>query len=637
MSFALHFLRPWCWLALLPLPLMLFALTRGNDGRAALARLADAILLPHLISNSGARRRWALIFAALAWTLAVAALAGPTWQRAPTPLYANGATRVIALSLSSDMLAQDLKPDRMTRARYAVRDLLDAAGDARSALIAYAGDAFVVAPLTPDRQTVLNLLDALSPSVMPEPGNDAARAIDQGVSLLRQAHISGGEIVLVTDDAGRAAVAAARRARAAGVRVDVLGIGTAQGAPVPLPQGGFQHGGDGGVHVARRDDAVLLDVADAGGGRYAPLQADGSGVTAIGPPEAMQGATASAQRARLWRDGGAWLLLPLLPLAALAFRRGWLCMLALMMITPFARASSWDALWATPDQRALHALQDGDYASAGKLARDPRLRGSVEYRAGNYNTAAKQFARGDDAQSQYDLGNALAKGGKYQQAIIAYDHALRRDPHLADARVNRQAVLDWLKQHPQQQQQNGAGAQNNSSKPGQQSSSSSNQANAQQRSPSQQSAQGNKPQNGQDQVQAGSSDAQGSSSRNTDTAAGKPQSGDQHANDSGDTGTSRDEDARQRAQAQRARQALKQELAQQQARQQANGAPKPKPNGQQQRAFALGADQARDDGKLDAQQRAMLDAVPDDPGALLRRKFLLEWQRRHGQQPDDSQ
>ena len=137
---ALHFLRPWWWLALAPLPLALWMLARSGGGRAALARLADAALLPYLVRDAGARRHFVLVLCALAWTLAVAALSGPAWQKVATPLYVNGAVRVVVLSLSSDMLAQDLKPDRMTRARFAVRDLLDGAGDARTALVAHGAE-----------------------------------------------------------------------------------------------------------------------------------------------------------------------------------------------------------------------------------------------------------------------------------------------------------------------------------------------------------------------------------------------------------------------------------------------------------------------------------------------------------------
>src|SRR6185312_2423401 len=360
----LHFLRPSWWLAALPLPLMLLAMSRNQHGRAALASLADANLLPYLVRGGGRRRFLALALAATIWLLAVAALAGPSWQRQPAPLYANGAARVIVLSLASDMRAQDAKPDRMTRARYAVRDLLDEAGDARTALIGYAGDAFVVAPLTPDKATVLNLLQALDPDVMPAPGNDAARAIAQALDLLKQAHVEGGEMVLVTDVADSSAIAAARAARAAGVRVDVLGVGSAQGAPVPKADGGFERDAAGNVRIARRDDDALRETADAGGGRYAPLGSDGGGVSAIGAPTATQSAATGGEHADLWRDGGAWLLLALLPLTALAFRRGWVCVLALAFALPQARASGLDSLWSRPDQRAMQALQHGDYARA---------------------------------------------------------------------------------------------------------------------------------------------------------------------------------------------------------------------------------------------------------------------------------
>jgi len=630
---ALHFLRPWWWLALLPLPFVLYALAHSGGGRAALARLADATLLPHLLQDAGARRRWALAIAGLVWLLAVAALSGPAWQRAPTPLYVNGAARVVALSLSGDMRAQDLKPDRMTRARYAVRDLLDGAGDARVALIGYAGEAFVVAPLTPDKQTVLNLLNALSPDVMPAPGNNGAHAIEQSLALLQQAHISGGEIVLVTDDADRAAVTAARKARAGGVRVDVLGIGTRQGAPVPLPEGGFAHDGSV-VHIAQRSDGALRDVANAGGGVYAPLQQDGSGVAALGAPAATRGSDAAHQSANTWRDGGAWLLIPLLPLAALAFRRGWLCVLALVFATPFAHASAWDALWARPDQRAAQALHRGDYAQAGKLARDPQLKGVAAYRADDYARAEKYFAQGDTARSAYNLGNALAKSGQYQQAIAAYDRALQRDPELADARANREAVSNWLKQHPRQSQQagsQGAQGQQPSGNP-QRGNDSSSSANSQQASTQDdQHGSGNDARN--QRAQAGANNGHSSDAQNADSAAGKAAKGGQGA---GDSGASLAEDAQQRAQLARAQQALKQELTKQQALGAAKGKPDSSRNAQG--AYALGSSGPGDDeGKFNPQQRAMLNAVPDDPGALLRRKFMLEWQRRHGQQPDEGQ
>jgi Ca-activated chloride channel family protein len=617
----LHFLRPWWWLALAPLPLALWALARHGGGRAALSKLADAALLPHLVSDTGARRRWASGLLASAWLLAVAALSGPAWQKVGAPLYVNGAARVVVLSLSNDMRAQDVQPDRMTRARFAVRDLLNDAGDARTALVAYAGAAFTVAPLTDDRNTILNLLQALAPDVMPAPGNDAAAGIRQGIELLRQSHVKGGEIVLVTDTADDAAVAQAKAARAQGIRVDVLGVGTRDGAPVPQAGGGFASG-TGGTLLARRDDAALRAVADAGGGRYAVLQANGAGAAAFGTPVAEAGHASRAERARLWRDGGIWLLPVLLVLAALAFRRGWLLVLALVVLPigmPVAHAATRDSWWANRDQRALQALRQGDAGQARKLATTSGLRGAADYRAGDYAGAARAFAQGDDARSRYNLGNALAKQGEYEKAIAAYRQALQRDPEMADARANLESVEDWLKKHPQPSPQ--PGQQDHDAKGNPQPSSGT-------------GASGSKKQPGKPGAQQGApaSTPQASSGTSANAASkqGARQQGDAAAAQQGHDGASAEEAARQQRQAQQAGQALEREM------QQAHGATRPGKNGEAN-SFALGQGKPdRNDG-LSAQQRAMLHSVPDDPGALLRRKFRLEWEQRNGAQQEDPQ
>jgi Ca-activated chloride channel family protein len=615
MSLPLHFLRPWWWLALAPLPIALWMLARHAGGRAALDRLVDAALLPSLVRTTGARKRWALGLVAATWLLAVAALTGPAWQKVATPLYVNGAARVMVLSLSDDMLAQDLQPNRMTRARFAVRDLLDGAGDARLALVAYAGAAFTVAPLTDDKHTVLNLLQALQPDVMPVPGNDAAAGVRQAVQLLQQAHVKGGEIVLLTDTADAAAVAAARAARARGIRVDVLGIGTTAGAPVPRSQGGFASG-SGGLLMARRDDAALRAVASAGGGRYVVLQVDGSGTAAFGAPVAEAGHASQNQRAQLWRDGGIWLLPALLVLVALAFRRGWLLVLALLVLPvgmPAAHAATWSSLWANRNQRALQALHQGDAAQAQKLATAPDVRGAADYRAGDYAKAAKAFAQGDDARAQYNLGNALAKQGDYDKAIAAYKQALQRDPKLADAKANLQSVEDWLRQHqpPPRPGQRGQGSNKSQTRP-QSSSGAGAGANPQQKNGASQA--GSQPQSSAPPVSASAGGAQSGAQ----SSANPGSTQDHHA------GTTPGEAAKQQQQTQQAARALSQ------AMRQAQRQPAPKQPG----SFALGQSAQRDsDSHFDAQQRALLQAVPDDPGALLRRKFRLEWEQRHGRQP----
>ncbi len=448
---AFHFLRPgWLWL-LLVLPLLAWLAWRRHPAQSALRRLVDAELLPWLLQGRP-RNRWlpvALIGGG--WLLAVLALAGPSWSRMAQPLYASRSAQVVALSLSSRMLVRDVAPSRLDRARYKARDLLAANPDGLNALVAYAGEAFVVAPLTSDAHSLDELLSALAPDTMPIDGDDAAAAIARGAALIRDAKVGGGSLVLVTDHVPADALAAARQARSEGVRVSVLGVGTSAGAV------GESTGG--GVRVAGRDDDSLAALAAAGGGRYVPMRDDGQDIAALrGELRRTRGHAVSGSRDEQWQDRGPWLVLLLLPLAAMAFRRGWLLMLALVLLPLLpgrAMAASWSDLWRRPDQQAAQALRHGRARQAQQLAHDPAWRGAAAYRAGDYDAAIKALAPLDGAQAQYNLGNALAKAGHYRKALDAYDRALAADPGDADAIANRKAVSDWLRRQPSPQQDQG--------------------------------------------------------------------------------------------------------------------------------------------------------------------------------------
>ena len=211
-----HLLRPWWLLALTALPLIWLALSRIGSDAGAWRGVVDAHLLEHLLVRSDESSRTAVPrwLAMIGWTLACVALAGPAWEQLPQPMFQNRAARVIVLELGATMSAQDIKPSRFERARFKIADILKRSGDAQTALIAYAGDAFVVAPLTDDSNTVANLVDSLDPSVMPVPGDATGKAIDLAVTLVQGAGLHAGEIVLLADSASADAPAAASRARA---------------------------------------------------------------------------------------------------------------------------------------------------------------------------------------------------------------------------------------------------------------------------------------------------------------------------------------------------------------------------------------------------------------------------------------
>ncbi|MFZ2235076.1 MAG: VWA domain-containing protein, partial [Dokdonella sp.] len=335
-----HFLRPWFLLALFALPLFAMIWRHARADGGGWRSVVDAELLPHLIDPvavRGSRGAWWL--ASCAWIIACLAVAGPAWEREPAALYRGESARVIALGLTPSMLATDVQPNRLARARFRIDDLLKQSGDTQTALIAYAGDAFVVAPLTDDANTVRNLVDALEPDIMPMRGNSTSRAIATAINLIRQAGLQRGQIVLIADSVSDDAVGAARAAQEQGMTVSVLGVGTAAGAPVALPEGGFMKDGNGQIVLPKIEEARLRAVADAGGGSYIALNGDARDLSQLPSTQAdvaNNASDAGVATSERFRDRGAWLLLALLPLVLIGFRRGWLMTAALAFALPSA-------------------------------------------------------------------------------------------------------------------------------------------------------------------------------------------------------------------------------------------------------------------------------------------------------------
>ncbi len=325
-----HFLHP-AWLLALPV-LWLAALwlnaRRGGDG--AWSRVVDAHLLPLLRLGEGGRGSSPWLLVGMIWTLSVAALAGPTWEQERTQAFRAPAAWLLVLDLSPSMDAADLAPSRVARARYAIEDLLSAAEDARVGLVVFGDEPHTVAPLTTDVATIRALLQPLAPELMPAPGDALAPALDRAGRLLKAAASRHPEVIVLSDGFADPAQAmlAAQRLRKRGATVDVVGIGTPAGAPEPDGHGGFVHDAKGRSVLTRLEPDPLERVAAAGGGRYvtlgglpklvASLQAESAHALGGGSTGA-----ASIKVAR-WRNDGIWLLPPLLLLAALLARRGWL-------------------------------------------------------------------------------------------------------------------------------------------------------------------------------------------------------------------------------------------------------------------------------------------------------------------------
>ncbi len=615
-TIAPHLLRPWWMLALFALPLLWWLRRRHANRETPWRHAVDAHLLPSLLQAAPAsKQRVAWLFGA-GYALSVLALAGPSWRQLPVALYTPAAPLVVVLDTSSHMLAADLPPSRLLRARLKIEQLMSARKGGQIGLVAYAGDAFTVAPLSDDANSLRDLLPALAPDTMPVDGQRADRAIRRAVDLLAQAGYAHGQILLLSDGADAAAQSAARDALAKGYSVAALGVGTANGAPLPSADGTFAQDAGGAMQVARLDADALRSLAQAGGGRYAALTTDAKDLDALGVLDnaADAGVRRGDAESLRWRDDGPFLLLALLPLVALGFRRGWLAVvLVAMLAMPVQRASAadadwWHALWQRADQRADRALRAGDARTATTLARTPEQRAAAAYRSGDFATAAQAWTGLDDADANYNHGNALAQLKRYPEAIASYRRALGQRPGMADAQANLRIVEQLQRQ--QEQQQQGKQPQDQNQQNGQQG----------QKKPDQDGHSRNQENMQQSQQQAGQQGQQ----RQDGNRQQDPKQQAQQGNDQ------RKQDLQQQSQSQQpAPDGSKQaqaDAAEKRALQQALSGGKPTaPNAKPKAMAAKETDAQRE--QRDAIE-SLLQRVPDDPGGLLRRKFALEYARR---------
>jgi len=607
----LHFLRPWWLLVLLCVPALLWwqrsRMRQNNVWRDAV----DAHLLPHLLEadHPSSKNAWHGRWGVCALVLAMLALAGPSLRKDVRPLWQARMPLVIALDLSSASMATDLPPNRLAQARTKIANLLRARAGGQVALVVFAEDAYTVAPLTSDAANLALFLDALSPDVMPEDGQRPDRAIRWSQQLLQQAGFSRGDILLLTDHARPDDLNAASLARTAGYRVSVLGLGSAQG-------GVFQSGN--GLQRARLDADSLRALASRGGGEYVRLTTDDADLRSLGVLTATGKALATAQGSTVasWRDDGYWLLPIVLLLCLPLFRRGGILVLLLA-------CGVYLPLLSTPAYAQTDVLGKGSlWQRADQMAHARMLQGIAAYDKNDYAQAIATLSTLPSADAQYNLGNALARAGRYDDAIAAYNRALQQQPYMADAQFNKRVVEQAKREQQQQKSRSQDGKQSPRSQGAQQANSQNKPQDSQQGNTQQQQAQNQNVAQGQPQSPKQDGSRQNASQQN----ASQQNATSRHQSNTQRSPQPQDAQAQQQAntaQQQRMQQALRD--TQNPQRDAAAKLPRKLRVGQPPETSAQREQRLAD--------QAALQRVPDDPGALLRARFQLEAQRRRGDGP----
>jgi len=453
----------------------------------------------------------------------------------------------------------------------------------------YSANAFTVTPLTTDNDTIAALVNSLGTEIMPSRGSFPEVAIVKGKQLLDQAGAGFGEVLLITDGGSSpAADDAARDLKSSGYSLSVLGVGTTQGAPIPRASGGFVTDNRGQIAVPRLEERGLRSLAGIGGGRYARISTDDRDLDTLLSGEVSGGAAIGENSLSTdrWREEGPWLLLLLLPLAALAFRRGWV-LVALIFIVPLpqpAHAASWEDLWLSKDQQAVKALEAGNPGDAAALFENPDWQAVADYRAGDYAGSAKVFAENSDTRNLYNLANAMALQGELDSAIDTYEQVLEIEPGNEDASYNLELVKS-IKDQQEQEQQNQGDDQQSTENPGGE---------------------------GEESDSESQPDQQGEEGESQ--SEGEPQEGD--PSDSQEEMSEED------------MKALQEEL--QRAAEEAEPGEAPQQMSEAELA------ELRQQQEQEQAMEQWLRRIPDDPGGLLRRKFRHQYQRSGKDQDGNS-
>jgi Ca-activated chloride channel family protein len=602
-----HLLRPEWLLAFIPLLLTLIFQRRQKALSGQWKNIIAPQLQQYLLKKTAVASRHNGVFISALWiaaVLAILALSGPSWQKQPSQVYSSQSGLIIALDLSLSMTSQDVSPSRLQRAKYKITDLLKQPHYDNIALIAYAGDAHVASPLTKDVKTILNMLPVLSPYIMPTPGSNLVSLVNEAIVLFEQGKSKPRKLLLITDGVEQQDIdAVSPLLKNAKIQLAILAVGTEQGAPIVKPDGHFFKDASGQVIMPALEWDNLQQLSQATNAKIAQLGSTDKDINYLigNPLESNFEQQEKTVEFDQWLDSGYWIILPLLLLSLTVFRKG------ILLVTLVAIFNAPQPSWAESNlpeillnnnQQAQKQFKK-DPERAAQLFNDPQWKASSLYKAKDYQGALDIWQQYDDAQSQYNAANALAQLQKFDAAIEKYDDALLNNPDLADAHENKALVSALKKQQEKQEGKDGEkGEEGEKGEKGEDP------------QKSDQESQDGKKEDGENQ-QESSSDQESQDGENSESGDPTEQGEKKESqNPLAQEQTEEEKEKQQAAQAQKNEQGDDQQPKDPTAAQ-----PEPTKTTQQ-----LEKEQA---------MQQWIERIPDDPGGLLRNKFLYQYKNRN--------
>ncbi len=446
-----HFLRPqWLWL-FVPMAMLVIFGFLSRRSKQSWQKVIATHLRPYMILKENKFATTGPLFMfALVSSLMILSAAGPTWKKVEVPGAKSEAILLVVLDLSPSMLVDDVSPNRLERAKFKIRDLLEANPGSKVGLMVYAGTAHpVVTPCT-DYKLVTYQLESLSPGIMPAPGTNLKAALAMADTILARTE-APSTLFLVTDmletsDAELLGTFASQT----GNSVEILALATLQGGRIPARQKGTFEKENGEFVISKLDQNVLFKLQLMPGIHVNTLSMEDDDVEAIAKSvrENLEFRLTDEESEEDWQEMGFLLLWPAVLLFMLWFRKGWMiqwCILLVLASSCSSEVNGWKDLWYTSDYQGQKDMDQGDFQEASDQFNSLPHKGIAYYKAGDYESAIQIFLQDSSANGMYNLGLAYAASGQNSMAKEALLLAQKLNPDnraISEAlEKNQEAIL----------------------------------------------------------------------------------------------------------------------------------------------------------------------------------------------------
>ena len=445
-----HFLRPdYLWLSI-PLAIIVLLGVLVYSENNSWKKHIGKHLRPYVIQKGTAwKSRLIHLSLFIMFGLALFGFLGPTWEEVKEPTKKLESQLVIALDLSQSMLATDVSPTRLERAKFKIQDFLEANPRAETSLKVFTESTHTVIPFTTDYKIILDHLDGLKPSMMPNHGTSYNNLFTNLDSLF-VGNKAEGKILLITDDLeGMDVQKVSAFMQQNNVLLKVYPISTLSGGTVPsFRNAKYPLKVNGKIITSQRNQSLSRDLQAIDKVDVLDMSLDNSDVKLLAEDisKNLVFEEKPDTEDENWLDNGYLFVLPLLILFGFSFRKGWAIysLLFFMSLTSCSQFSEDDSLnkmtfkdlWLTKNYQGQQAYNKGDYMEASKLFKDPMNQGVSYYKQGDYLSAKTSFEKDSSNTGLYNLGLTYAKLGDLKKSQDIFELLIAKDPSFNGAEEN---------------------------------------------------------------------------------------------------------------------------------------------------------------------------------------------------------